>query len=107
METYKCCCKLASALSKRGIGNGDTVSVLAPNIPAIFEVHFGVLIIGAVLNTLNIRLEAETIANIFEHTETKVLLIDREFSPLIKETLAKIKSKILVIYIDDPRTESG
>ncbi len=106
-ETYQRCCKLASALSKRGIGKGDTVSVLAPNIPAIFEAHFGVLMTGAVLNSLNIRLEAETLANIFEHAETKVLLTDREFSPLIKETLAKVKRKILVIYIDDPETESG
>ena len=106
-ETYQRCCKLASALSKRGIGKGDTVSVLAPNIPAIFEAHFGVLMTGAVLNSLNIRLEAETLANIFEHAETKVLLTDREFSPLIKETLAKVKRKILVIDIDDPETESG
>ena len=105
-ETYQRCCKLASALSKRGIGKGDTVSVLAPNIPAIFEAHFGVLMIGAVLNTLNIRLEAETLANIFEHAETKVLLTDREFYPLIKETLTKVKRKILVIDIDDPENES-
>ena len=106
-ETYKRCCKLASALSKRGIGKGDTVSILAPNIPAIFEAHFGVLMTGAVLNTINTRLEAETLTNIFEHAETKVLLTDREFSPLIKETLAKVKRKILVIDIDDPEIESG
>ena len=106
-ETYKRCCKLASALSKRGIGKGDTVSILAPNIPAIFEAHFGVLMTGAVLNTINIRLEAETLTNIFEHAETKVLLTDREFSPLIKETLAKVKRKILVIDIDDPEIVSG
>ena len=106
-ETYKRCCKLASALSKRGIGKGDTVSILAPNIPAIFEAHFGVLMTGAVLNTINTRLEAETLTNIFEHAETKVLLADREFSSLIKETLAKVKRKILVIDIDDPEIESG
>ncbi len=106
-ETYKRCCKLASALSKRGIGKGDTVSILAPNIPAIFEAHFGVLMTGAVLNTINTRLEAETLTNIFEHAETKVLLTDRGFSPLIKETLAKVKRKILVIDIDDPEIESG
>jgi len=106
-ETYQRCCKLASALSKRGIGKGDTVSILAPNIPAIFEAHFGVLMTGAVLNTLNIRLEAETLANIFEHAETKVLLADREFSPLIKEALAKVNRKILLIDIDDPEIESG
>ncbi len=106
-ETYKRCCKLASALSKRGIGKGDTVSILAPNIPAIFEAHFGVLMTGAVLNTINTRLEAETLTNIFEHAETKVLLTDREFSSLIKETLAKVKRKILVIDIDDPEIVSG
>jgi fatty-acyl-CoA synthase len=106
-ETYIRCCRLASALSKRGIGKGDTVSVIAPNIPAIFEAHFGVLMTGAVLNTLNIRLEAETLANIFEHAETKVLLTDREFSPQIKVALSKVKRDILVIDIDDPETESG
>ena len=62
---------------------------------------------GAVLNTLNIRLEADTLANIFEHAETKVLLTDREFSPQIKEALSKVKRDILVIDIDDPETESG
>ena len=106
-ETYIRCCRLASALSKRGIGKGDTVSVMAPNIPAIFEAHFGVLMTGAVLNTLNIRLEVDTLANIFEHAETKVLLTDREFSPQIKEALSKVKQDILVIDIDDPETESG
>ena len=106
-ETYIRCCRLASALTKRGIGKGDTVSVMAPNIPAIFEAHFGVLMPGAVLNTLNIRLETETLANIFEHAETKVLLTDREFSPQIKDALAKVNQKILVIDIDDPETESG
>ena len=106
-ETYIRCCRLASALSKRGIGKGDTVSVMAPNIPAIFEAHFGVLMTGAVLNTLNIRLEAETLTNIFEHAETKVLLTDREFSPQIKVALSKVKRDILVIDIEDPETESG
>jgi len=106
-ETYIRCCRLASALSKRGIGKGDTVSVMAPNIPAIFEAHFGVLMTGAVLNTLNIRMEAETLANIFEHAETKVLLTDREFSPQIKVALSKVKRDILVIDIDDPETDSG
>ncbi len=106
-ETYIRCRRLASALSKRGIGKGDTVSVMAPNIPAIFEAHFGVLMTGAVLNTLNIRLEAETLANIFEHAETKVLLTDRESSPQIKVALSKVKRDILVIDIDDPETESG
>ena len=106
-ETYIRCCRLASALSKRGIGKEDTVSIMAPNIPAIFEAHFGVLMTGAVLNTINIRLETEILSYIFEHAETKVLLTDREFSSVIKKALSKVKQNILVIDIDDPETESG
>jgi len=106
-ETYIRCRRLASALTKRGIGKGDTVSVIAPNIPAIFEAHFGVLMTGAILNTINIRLEAKILSYIFEHAETKVLLTDREFSSVIKQALSKVKHNILVIDIDDLETESG
>ena len=106
-DTYTRCLRLASALSKKGIGKGDTVSVMAPNIPAIFEAHFGVLMTGAVLNTLNIRLEAETLSYIFEHAETKVLLTDREFSSVIKRALSNVRHNIIVIDIDDPEIESG
>ena len=106
-ETYIRCCRLASALSKRGIGKGDTVSIMAPNIPAIVEAHFGVLMTGSVLNTLNTRLEAEELSFIFEHAETKVLLTDREFSPLVKEALSKVERNLLVIDIDDLETGSG
>ena len=106
-DTYTRCRRLASALSKKGIGKGDTVSVMAPNIPAIFEAHFGVLMTGAVLNTLNIRLEAETLSYIFEHAETKVLLTDREFSSVIKRALSNVRHNIIVIDIDDPEIESG
>ena len=106
-KTYIRCCRLASALSKRGIGKGDTVSIMAPNIPAIVEAHFGVLMTGSVLNTLNTRLEAEELSFIFEHAETKVLLTDREFSPLVKEALSKVERNLLVIDIDDLETESG
>ena len=104
-ETLGRCRRFASALKKKGIGKGDTVSIMAPNIPAIFEAHFGVLMAGAVLNTLNIRLEAETLSKIFEHAETKVLLTDREFSPVIKKALSKVKQKIIVIDIDDYEIE--
>ena len=76
-ETYERCLSLASSLIKIGVGKGDTVSIMAPNVPAIFEAHFGVLMTGAVLNTLNIRLESSTLARILEHAETKVLLTDR------------------------------
>ena len=106
-DTYTRCRRLASALSKKGIGKGNTVSVMAPNIPAIFEAHFGVLMTGAVLNTLNIRLEAETLSYIFEHAETKVLLADREFSSVIKQALSNVRQNIIVIDIDDPGIESG
>ena len=80
---------------------------MAPNIPAIVEAHFGVLMTGSVLNTLNTRLEAEELSFIFEHAETKVLLTDREFSPLVKEALSKVERNLLVIDIDDLETESG
>ncbi len=106
-ETYIRCCRLASALSKRGIGKGDTVSIMAPNIPAIVEAHFGVLMTGSVLNTLNTRLEANELSFIFEHAETKVLLTDSEFSPLVKEALSKVERNLLVIDIDDLETGSG
>jgi len=107
LETYNRCRRLASALKKKGIHKGETVSVMAPNIPAIFEAHFGVLMAGAVLNTLNIRLEAETLSKIFEHANTKILLTDKEFSPVIKQALSKVNQKIFVIDIDDNEAESG
>jgi fatty-acyl-CoA synthase len=106
-ETYTRAQKLASALSKIGIGYGDTVSVMAPNIPAIYEAHFGVPMTGAVLNTLNIRLDPATIAFMLQHAETKVLLTDKEFSPTIQAALAILKKKPLVIDIDDLYAESG
>ncbi len=86
----------------RGIGRGDTVAVMAPNMPEAFEAHFGVPMAGAVLNALNIRLDAETIAFILEHGEAKVLITDREFAPVIGRALALLDKKPLVIDIDDP-----
>ena len=100
-ETYKRSKQLASALSKRGIGKGDTVAVLCFNTPEIYETHFGVPMIGAVLNTINIRLDVDTISYILEHGEAKALITDNELSPTIKKVLDKIKNKILVIDIDD------
>jgi fatty-acyl-CoA synthase len=101
------CNRLASALNKRGVGLGDCVSVMSPNAPAMLEAHYGVPMSGAVLNALNFRLDAPTIAFILEHSEAKVLLTDREFSPVIKEALALLKKPITVIDIDDPLAESG
>ena len=100
-ETYGRSKQLASALSKRGIGKGDTVAVLCFNTPEIYETHFGVPMIGAVLNTINIRLDVDTISYILEHGEAKALITDNELSPTIKQVLDKIKNKILVIDIDD------
>ena len=100
-ETYKRSKQLASALSKRGIGKGDTVAVLCFNTPEIYEAHFGIPMIGAVLNTINIRLDVDTISYILEHGEAKALITDNELSPTIKQVLDKIKNKILVIDVDD------
>ncbi|MEI7610201.1 MAG: acyl-CoA synthetase, partial [Rhodospirillaceae bacterium] len=106
-ETYQRCVRLASALSKRGIGRGDTVAVMAPNIPESFEAHFGIPMIGAVLNALNIRLDAAAIAFILNHSETKVLITDREFANVIKPALEQLGRTILVIDIDDPQAKGG
>ncbi len=106
-QTDERCRRLASALQQHGIGRGDTVAVMAPNIPELYEAHFGVLMTGAVLNALNVRLEAETLAYIFDHGEVKVLLTDREFSPVIREALELAEQNPLVIDINDPLAESG
>jgi len=99
--------RLASALGKRGIGRGDTVAVMASNTPQMIEAHFGVPMTGAVLNTLNTRLDATTIAFMLEHGEAKILLTDREFSPTIREALAKLPAQIPVIDIDDALAPGG
>jgi fatty-acyl-CoA synthase len=101
------CRRLASALSKRGVAKGDTVSVMSANTPALLEAHYGVPMIGAIVNALNIRLDAATIAFILEHAETRVLLTDRGFYDTMAEALTLLKRKILVIDIDHPEIESG
>ncbi len=99
---YARCRRLASALRANGIGKGDTVSVVAPNIPAMLEMHYGVPMTGAVLNAINYRLDAAAIAFIFDHGETRAVFVDREFSPLVQDALKQCKAKPLVIDIDDP-----
>ncbi|HEX9584991.1 MAG TPA: acyl-CoA synthetase [Gammaproteobacteria bacterium] len=106
-ESYARCRRLASALRARGIGKDDTVAVMAPNTPAIFEASFGVPMAGAVLNTLNVRLDAATIAFILDHGEAKALITDKEFSPIIAEALRRVKRRLLVIDIDDPLAGGG
>ena len=94
--------KLASALARRGIGKGDTVSVMLSNTPPMLEAHFGVPMTKAVLHSLNTRLDAAIIAFQLDHAETKVLIVDREFSSVMKEALAIAKVAPLVIDFDDP-----
>jgi fatty-acyl-CoA synthase len=106
-ETYQRSRRLASALQRKGIGRNDTVAVMAPNVPAIHEAHYGVPMAGAVLNTLNTRLDAATIAFTLDHGEAKAILTDRELSPVIKDALGQCKAKPLVIDIDDPMAEGG
>ena len=101
-ETAGRCRRLASALAARGIGTGDTVAVMASNTPEMLEAHFGVPMTGAVLNALNTRLDAGAIAFMLEHGEAKLLLADREFSPTVKEALAKLGHKLPLVDIDDP-----
>ena len=100
-ETYTRCQQLASSIQNLGLQKGDTVSVMAPNIPAMFESHFGIPMAGAVLNTLNTRLDADTIAFILDHAETKLLLTDTEFSQTIDQALGKVNRDIIVVDIID------
>ena len=107
IETYHRCIKLASALNKRGVKKSDTVAMMLPNVPAALEAHFGVPMCGAVLNALNIRLDAKTIAFILDHGEAEVLLTDKEFAPIIKKALSLCKAKPLVIDVDDALAPDG
>ena len=100
-DTFKRSKQLASALTKKGVGKGDTVAVLCFNTPEIYEAHYGIPMIGAIINTINIRLDVDTISYILEHGEAKVVITDNELSPTMKEVLNKIKTKPLVIDIDD------
>src|SRR5712691_1484870 len=106
-QSLERCRRLASALAARGVARGDTVALMAPNVPEAFEAHFGVPMAGAVLNALNIRLDAETIAFILGHGEAKVLITDTEFSPTIGRALALLDKKPLVIDIADPQGPGG
>ncbi len=93
--------RLASALSRRGVKKGDVVSVMLPNVPAMLDAHFAVPVLGAVLNAINTRLDADTVAYILAHAEARVLITDRSYSGAVGPALAKLKKKILVIDVDD------
>jgi fatty-acyl-CoA synthase len=94
--------QLAHALAMNGIGRGDTVAVMLPNTPEMVEAHYGIPMAGAVLNALNTRLDAASIAFMLEHGEAKVVIVDREFSPTIREVLDRIGRTLLVVDVDDP-----
>ncbi|MCH7824648.1 MAG: acyl-CoA synthetase [Acidobacteria bacterium] len=93
---------LASALGRRGVGRGDTVAILSANIPEMFEAHFGVPMSGAVLNAINIRLDADTVRFILGHGEAKVLIVDPELAPVARQALDGLDADLLVVDIEDP-----
>ena len=99
---YARCRRLAGALAGRGIGKGDTVAVLLANTPPMIECHYAVPMLGAVLNTLNTRLDAASIAFMLDHGEARVLIVDREFAPLARAALASSGRDLLVVDYDDP-----
>jgi fatty-acyl-CoA synthase len=106
-QTYARCRRLASALARRGVGRGDTVAVVSPNTPAIYEASYGVPMAGAVLNAINIRLDAKTIAFILEHAEARVVIIDKELSAVMRDALAMTRRDMLVVDVDDPLASGG
>ncbi len=106
-KVYKRCRRLATALTQCGVGAGDTVAVMAPNIPAMFEAHYGIPMTGAVINALNTRLDAQAIAFMLEHGEAKVLIADTEYAATVGAALEFLEQRPLVIDIDDPLGPGG
>jgi len=106
-ETYARCRRLASALAKRGIGVGHTVAAMLPNTPPMYEMHFGVAMTGAVLNTLNTRLDPEAIAFMLEHGEARLLVADKEFAPTVEAALRLLKKPITVVDAEDAEFGGG
>ncbi|PPR44115.1 MAG: Long-chain-fatty-acid--CoA ligase [Alphaproteobacteria bacterium MarineAlpha5_Bin11] len=104
-QTYERCTRFASALEKQGIGVSDTVSILAANTPELFEAHYSIPMTGAVINTINIRLDPQTISYILEHSDAKLFIVDTQFSPVIKEALKQLNKKIPVIDIVDDQAQ--
>ncbi len=106
-QTYERARRLGSALAKRGVGAGDTVAAMLPNIPPMYEMHFGVAMCGAVLNTLNTRLDADAIAFMLEHGEARLLVTDKEFSGTIEKALSLVERRIAVVDVEDPQFSGG
>ena len=104
-QVYDRTIQFASALEKQGIGLGDTVSILAANTPELFESHYSIPMTGAVINTINIRLDPRTIAYILEHSDAKLFIVDTQFSPTIKKALALVKKEIPIIDIVDDNVD--
>ena len=100
-QFHERCRRLADALRGRGVGRGDTVAVMAPNVPALLEAHYGVPMAGAVLNALNYRLDARSIAFILAHGEARLLIADREFAPIVKTALAELGRPVQLVEIGD------
>jgi fatty-acyl-CoA synthase len=101
------CRRLAAALARRGIGRGDTVAVMAPNVPALLEAHYAVPAQGAVLNALNVRQDARTIAFCLGHGRARVLITDAEFAPVVEDALGRLDRDILVVDVDDAEGPPG
>jgi len=101
-EFHERCVRLASALRQAGVGAGDTVSVMAPNVPALLEAHYGVPMAGAVLNAINTRLDAGSVGFILRHSDSKVLIADSDFAPVVHEAIAGLEQRLRVIRIDHP-----
>ena len=107
-QCYERCIRLASSITKLGITKGDTVSVIATNTPEMVEAHYGIAMAGAVLNSINVRLDPDTIAYILDHSEAKVLISDTGFSSSVSEALKKIQNKnLIIIDIEDDQAESN
>ena len=106
-QVYKRCVKFASALDKLGVKTGDTVSIMAFNTPEIFEAHYSIPMVGAVINAINTRLDPNTVSYILQHSDAKVLIVDRQFHDVIEKALKKIKNEITIIDIDDQDVDTS
>jgi len=106
-QVYDRCTQFASALSKIGVGEGDVVSIMAANTPELFEAHYSIPMTGGVINTINTRLDVRTVAYILDHSDCKILIVDRQFQKVASEALAQVDREIVVIDIDDPHAGLG
>ena len=106
-EVFDRSVNVAAALSARGIGSGDTVAIISANIPEMFEAHYAIPMSGAVLNAINIRLDAATIAFILDHGEASMVIVDKEFGPVTEQALAQMTAQPQVIHIDDATFAGG